>query len=256
MHLVDTHNHIYLREFDTDRDDVIDRGVSAGVVSLLLPGIDSGSFKTMIEVADRYKDICRPMIGLHPTSVNESYRKELDFIYDHLHKQKFYGIGETGIDLYWDKTFINEQLASFNEHLIIAEKNDLPVVIHARESLQVIFDHINRFGTGKVTGVFHAFPGNAEDALKVVKMGFKIGIGGVVTFRNSKTGEAAIAAGLENIVLETDAPYLTPVPFRGKRNESAYLTYTVTKLAELFSMEPEEVAGITTANAIRLFKLD
>ncbi|HNX65685.1 MAG TPA: TatD family hydrolase [Bacteroidales bacterium] len=256
MHLVDTHNHIYLQEFDADRDDVIGRGVSAGVTSLLLPGIDSSSFKSMIEVAARYKDVCRPMIGLHPTSVNESYKKELDFIHDHLHDKMFYGIGETGIDLYWDKTFINEQLVSFNEHLLIAEKNDLPVVIHARESLEVIFDHITRFGPGKVTGVFHAFPGNAEDARKAVNMGFKIGIGGVVTFRNSKTGEAALAAGIENIVLETDAPYLTPVPFRGKRNESAYLIYTVNKLAELFSMEPEEVAGITTANAIRLFKLN
>ena len=254
--MVDTHNHLYLKEFDTDRDDVIDRSLSAGVTSLLLPGIDSSSFNTMIEVASRYKDMCRPMIGLHPTSVNESYRKELDFINDHLQEHKFCGIGETGIDLYWDKTFLNEQLDSFNEHLLIAEKNDLPVVIHARESLEVIFDHISRFGTGKVTGVFHAFPGDAEDARKVVSMGFKIGVGGVLTFRNSKTGEAALAAGLGNIVLETDAPYLTPVPFRGKRNESAYLIYTLNKLAELFSMEPEEVAGITTANAIRLFNLN
>jgi TatD DNase family protein len=255
MHLVDTHNHIYLPEFDTDREDVIDRGISAGVTSLLLPAIDSSSFKMMTDVAERHKQVCRPMIGLHPTSVKDDFRRELDFIHEHFNEYSFCGIGETGIDLYWDKTFLNEQVVSFHEHLLIAEKNDLPVVIHARESLQVIYDEITRFGPGKVTGVFHAFPGNAEDAVKTVKMGFMIGIGGVVTFRNSKAGEAALAAGLENIVLETDAPYLTPVPFRGKRNESSYMTYIVKRLAELFSTEPERVAEITTSNATRLFKL-
>jgi TatD DNase family protein len=256
MHLVDTHNHIYLPEFDADRDQVIDRGVASGVTSLLLPGIDSSSFGAMKAVTDKYKNVCHPMIGLHPTSVKENFREEIDFVNDHFNDCKFYGIGETGIDLYWDKTFIKEQVISFNEHLLLALKNDLPIVIHARESLQVIFDEVGRFGSGKVTGVFHAFPGNDEDARKAVRMGFMIGIGGVVTFRNSKTGEAALAAGLENIVLETDAPYLTPFPFRGKRNESAYLTYVVKKLAELFLKEPEEVAAITTANAVRLFKLD
>jgi TatD DNase family protein len=256
MHLVDTHNHIYLPEFDADRDQVIDRGVASGVATLLLPGIDSSSFEALTTVSDKYKDVCHPMIGLHPTSVKENFRNEIDFVHDHFNDRRFYGIGETGIDLYWDKTFLKEQVISFNEHLLLALKNELPIVIHARESLQVIFDEVSRFGSGKVTGVFHAFSGNAEDARKAVRMGFMIGIGGVVTFRNSKAGEAALAAGLENIVLETDAPYLTPVPFRGKRNESAYLTYVVNKLAELFSKEPEEVAGITTANAIRLFKLD
>lgn len=256
MHLVDTHNHIYLPEFDSDRDEVMARAEAAGVIRVLLPAIDSSLFAVMMEAAEKYNAVCRPMIGLHPTSVKENYASELDFVNEKISGNTFYGIGETGIDLYWDKTFIREQIASFREHLFLAEKHSLPVVIHARESLQLIFEEIEKFGTGRVTGVFHAFPGNGTDALKAVELGFKIGIGGVVTFRNSVTGEAAKAAGLENIVLETDAPYLTPVPFRGKRNESSYLINIVNKLAELFSTDNEEIASVTTANATYLFKLN
>ena len=255
MQLIDTHNHIYLPEFDADRDAVIDRAVAAGVTSILLPNIDSTSVQAMMEAVERYKGLCLPMVGLHPTSVKEDYRNELDIVHRLLGENKYCGIGETGIDLYWDKTFINEQIISFREHLIMAEETGLPVVIHARESLDLIFKELESFGKGRITGVFHAFPGNGDDAARAVDMGFMIGIGGVVTFRNSSTSDAALKAGLENIVLETDAPYLTPVPHRGKRNESAYLTYIVNKLAELFSREPEVVADITTSNAIRLFKL-
>jgi TatD DNase family protein len=256
MQLVDTHNHLYLHEFEADRDEVIDRAISAGVSSILLPNIDSSSIEAMLDIAKKYKDLCLPMIGLHPTSVKENFRKEFDTINSLLSVTSFCGIGETGIDLYWDKTFINEQIISFREHLHIAKEKNLPIVIHARESLQLIFDELNKFGPEKVTGVFHAFPGNADDAKEAVKMGFMIGIGGVVTFRNSLAGEAALAAGLENIVLETDAPYLTPVPFRGKRNESSYLIFIVNKLAELFAVEPEEVGRVTTVNAKKLFKLE
>ena len=256
MHLVDTHNHIYLPEFDADRDEVMTRAAAAGVVRILLPAIDSSSFEVMMEAAGKYNTLCHPMIGLHPTSVKENYISELDFVNEKISGNFFYGIGETGIDLYWDKTFVREQVASFREHLSLAEKHSLPVVIHARESLQLIFEEIEKFGAGRVTGVFHAFPGNGADALKAVNLGFKIGVGGVVTFRNSLTGEAAVAAGLGNIVLETDAPYLTPVPFRGKRNESSYLINIVSKLAELFSTDNEEIASVTTANATHLFKLN
>ena len=256
MHLVDTHNHIYLPEFDADRDEVMTRAAAAGVIRVLLPAIDSSSYSVMMEAAERYSTLCCPMIGLHPTSVKENYISELDFVNEKISGNTFYGIGETGIDLYWDKTFLKEQIVSFREHLSLAEKYNLPVVIHARESLQLIFEEIEKFGTGKVTGVFHAFPGNGTDALKAVRLGFKIGIGGVVTFRKSITGEAAIAAGLENLVLETDAPYLTPAPFRGKRNESSYLINIVSKLAELLSTDNEEIASVTTANATYLFKLN
>jgi TatD DNase family protein len=255
MQLIDTHNHIYLPAFDADRDAVIDRAVAAGVTSILLPNIDITSVQAMMEAVERYKGLCLPMVGLHPTSVKEDYRNELDMVHRLLGENKYCGIGETGIDLYWDKTFINEQIISFREHLIMAEETGLPVVIHARESLDLIFKELEAFGKGRITGVFHAFPGNGDDAARAVDMGFLIGIGGVVTFRNSSTSDAALKAGLENIVLETDAPYLTPVPFRGKRNESSYLTYIVNKLAGLFSSEPEEAAVITTSNAIRLFKL-
>ena len=157
MHLVDTHNHIYLPEFDADRDEVMTRAAAAGVIRVLLPAIDSSSYSVMMEAAERYSTLCCPMIGLHPTSVKENYISELDFVNEKISGNTFYGIGETGIDLYWDKTFLKEQIVSFREHLSLAEKYNLPVVIHARESLQLIFEEIEKFGTGKVTGVFHAF---------------------------------------------------------------------------------------------------
>lgn len=255
MHLVDTHNHIYLPEFDADRDEVVSRSVSAGVQTILMPNIDASSVAPMLAVEERFPGICLPMMGLHPTSVKQNYLHELAEVEKRLAEHKYYGIGETGIDLYWDKTFINEQLLSFRRHLELAEDYRLPVVIHARESLDVIIREIKAFGPGRVTGVFHAFPGNAEEARKVAGMGFLIGIGGVVTFRNSHLGEAAKEAGIDNIVIETDAPYLAPVPYRGKRNESSYLTLVIDKLSELLDISPKEVADISTANAKKLFNI-
>jgi len=255
MQLIDTHSHLYLSEFDADQDDVVKRAVDSGVVNVLLPNIDTSSLSSMMKTAEKFKGFCLPMIGLHPTSVKEDYNDELKEMQRNLRREKFYGIGETGIDLYWDKTFLKEQIISFREHLIMAEENKLPIIIHARESLEIVFDELVRFGTGRITGVFHAFPGNASDARHAIDLGFLIGIGGVVTFRNSSAAEAAMAAGLDNIVLETDAPYLTPVPFRGKRNESAYLTYIAEKLSEIFSIEPDEIGTITSSNAKRLFNL-
>lgn len=255
MQLIDTHNHIYLPEFDGDRDEVILRSLAAGVHRIMMPNIDSTSVSPMLAAEAHYPEICRPMMGLHPTSVKENYRDELDFVEAALREHKYYGIGETGIDLYWDKTFINEQVIAFRRHLELAEEYGLPVIIHARESLELIMDVISSFGPGRVTGIFHAFPGTGEEALSVVKMGFMIGIGGVVTFKNGRQAEAAIAAGINNIVLETDAPYLAPVPFRGKRNESAYLLHVTDKLSELLAIAPVEVADRTTDNAMRLFRL-
>lgn len=255
MQLIDTHNHIYLPEFDADRDDVIKRAVNAGVSYLLLPNIDTKSVAPMMESVEKYKGFCLPMIGLHPTSVKEDYENELKEMHRLLDEGLFIGIGETGIDLYWDKTFMEEQVISFREHLGMAEQSKLPVIIHARDSLDIVFKELYRFGEGRITGIFHAFPGNAVEARRAVDMGFLIGIGGVVTFRNSIASEAALAAGLENIVLETDAPYLTPVPFRGKRNESSYLSYIAGKLADVFSTDMEAIGTITTNNAKRLFNL-
>ena len=255
MHIIDTHNHIYLPEFDEDRDEVIKRSLGAGVRTVMMPNIDSASVAPMLAAEERYPGICLPMMGLHPTSVKATYHEELELVETSLREHKYYGIGETGIDLYWDRTFIREQVVSFRRHLELAEDYGLPVVIHSRESLEVIFSEIEAFGTGRVTGIFHAFPGSAADARRVTEMGFMIGIGGVVTFRNGRQHEAAIEAGINNIVLETDAPYLAPVPHRGKRNESSYLTLVIEKLSEVLAISPAEVADRTTANAKRLFKL-
>lgn len=255
MQIIDTHNHIYLPDFDGDRDEVINRSLDAGVRTVLMPNIDSSSVAPMLAAEERYPEVCLPMMGLHPTSVKEDYLDELELVISALREHKYCGIGETGIDLYWDKTFVKEQVASFRRHLELAEEYDLPVVIHARESLELIIKEIESFGADRVTGVFHAFPGSASDARKVVSMGFMIGIGGVVTFRNGRQHEAAIEARINNIVLETDAPYLAPVPHRGKRNESSYLTLVINRLSEVMAISPAEVADRTTANARRLFGL-
>jgi TatD DNase family protein len=255
MQIIDTHSHIYLPEFDSDRDKVVMRSVAAGVRKIMMPNIDSSSVAPMLAAEESYPGICLPMMGLHPTSVKEDYLTELAMVEKQLSGHRYYGIGETGIDLYWDKTFIKEQKLSFRRHLELAEDYGLPVVIHARESLEIILGEINAFGPGRVTGVFHAFPGSAAEARKVTAMGFMIGIGGVVTFRNGRQGEAAIEAGINNILLETDAPYLAPVPHRGKRNESSYLTLVIDKLSEVLAITPAEVADRSSANARRLFKI-
>lgn len=255
MRIIDTHCHIYLPEFDDDRDQVVGRAQDAGIEYMLMPNVDSTTIESMSSVQMRYQGYCLPMMGLHPTSVKENFRQELERVREELSRQQFYGIGETGIDLYWDKSFLKEQVISFRVHLHLAEEYSLPVVIHARESLDVIIDVIRDFGAGRVRGIFHAFSGTVADALTVTGLGFTLGIGGVVTFKNSRLDEAVKGVGLDNIVLETDAPYLAPVPYRGKRNESSYLTLVAEKISGILNTDPEEVAERTTANAIRIFNL-
>jgi len=255
MLLIDTHNHIYLKEFDNDRDEVIQRTSDAGVKTILMPNIDSYSVNPMLAAEEKYPAMCLPMMGLHPTSVKDNYLAELDLIEKHLGTHRYFGIGETGIDLYWDKTWFREQVVCFRRHLEMAETMKLPVVIHARESLEVIFDVLTTFGPERVTGIFHAFPGSPDEAETAVNMGFMLGIGGVVTFRNSRLPETVLRAGIDNIVLETDAPYLAPAPHRGKRNESAYLHYVVAKLSEVFRISQEMIAEKTTINAQKLFNI-
>lgn len=255
MQIIDTHCHLYLPEFNADRNEVVRRAIAEGVRTIMMPNIDSSSVAPMLAVEDNYPGICLPMMGLHPTSVREDYMRELEFVETSMRLHKYYGIGETGIDLYWDKTYIREQIISFRRHLELAEDYNLPVVIHARESLEEIIREIKSFGAGRVKGIFHAFPGSAADAARVIDMGFMIGIGGVVTFRNSRQGEAAIEAGINNIVLETDAPYLAPVPHRGKRNESSYLAIVIEKLSEILAITPAEVADRSGDNARKLFRL-
>ena len=255
MQIIDTHNHIYLPEFDVDRDEVIQRSLATGVRRIMMPNIDSSSMAPMLDCEQQFPGICLPMMALHPTSVKENFRTELDAVERALKEQKYYGIGETGIDLYWDKTFLNEQVISFRRHLELAEEYRLPVIIHARESLELIINELHDFGPERVKGIFHAFPGDAADAQRVTGMGFMIGIGGVVTFKNGRQAEAAIAAGVSNIVLETDAPYLAPVPHRGKRNEASFLTYVIDRLSAALNLSPEDVAERTTENARKLFNL-
>lgn len=255
MKLIDTHTHIYLEQFDKDRPAAIERALQAGVSHMLMPNIDSRSVAPMLAVANEYPGVCIPMMALHPTSVKQNYLDELDQVAGWLEKKQFVAIGETGIDLYWDTTFIGEQKDSLARHVHWAAQYDLPLVLHARNSLDEIFDVLAAHSHLSFNGVFHCFPGDARQAARVLEMGFLLGIGGVVTYKKSLMPEVVKFAGLDHIILETDAPYLSPVPHRGKRNESAYLIHMAERIAELTGAGLEEVAAKTTANARRLFKI-
>ena len=255
MELIDTHTHIYLEQFDKDRPAAIERALQAGVSHLLMPNIDSCSVAPMLAVADEYPEVCIPMMALHPTSVKEDYLEELDQVSDWLEQKHFVAIGETGIDLYWDTTFIGQQKDSLARHVNWAVQYNLPLVLHARNSLDEIFDVLTAHRHLSFTGVFHCFPGNVRQAKSVLDLGFLLGIGGVATYKKSLMPEVVKYAGLDNIILETDAPYLSPVPHRGKRNESAFLTHVAEKIAEIICVGVEKVAARTTANARRLFKV-
>jgi len=255
MQLIDTHTHIYLPEFDDDRDEVIRRAVESGVVKLLMPNIDMDSVYKMLSVESRYPGICFPMIGLHPTSVKKDSTSQLNKLENLAANFKFYAIGEIGIDLYWDQSYLNEQITAFKRQVKYAIDSDLPVVIHSRDSFKEVFNALEEFRGSGLKGVFHAFTGSLEDARKAVGMGFKLGIGGIVTFRNSGLDKIVKETGIENIILETDSPYLAPVPHRGKRNESSYLCIVNNKIAELFGITVEEAAEITCSNSVKLFGL-
>ncbi|MGB8492248.1 MAG: TatD family hydrolase [Bacteroidales bacterium] len=255
MELIDTHTHIYLPEFDSDRDQVVERAVQNGVIKLLMPNIDVESVNSMFSSEARYPGICYPMIGLHPTSVKDDYQEQLDRLTELTASHKFYGIGEIGIDLYWDRTHINEQIKAFRLQVAFGIETGLPVVIHCRNSFREVFEALEEFRGSGIKGVFHAFTGSVSDAEKAVTFGFKLGIGGIVTFKNSGLDKTVKEVGCTNIVLETDSPYLAPVPNRGKRNESSYLCIILDKLAEICGIDKEEVASVTFANSVELFKL-
>jgi TatD DNase family protein len=256
MQLIDTHTHLYLPEFDSDRDKVVERALGSGIIKMLLPNIDIASVDQMLFVADRYKNICYPMTGLHPTSVKDDYLLQLEFLEGLLSKHRFVAIGEIGIDLYWDKTFIKEQIIAFRRQIAFSIANNLPIVIHSRDAYPEVFSVLEEFKGTRLTGVFHAFSGDINDAGKAIDLGFKLGIGGVVTFKNSALDKIVKHTGPEHIILETDAPYLAPVPYRGKRNESSYICIINKKLAEIFDMSEEEIAEITFSNSVKLFNID
>jgi TatD DNase family protein len=255
MQLIDTHTHLYLPEFDHDRDDVVKRAVENNVVGLLMPNIDISSVDKMISCEKRYGRICYSMIGLHPTSVKKDYADQLDILEEKVTQNIFVAVGEIGIDLYWDKTFIKEQITAFKKQIELSLSLEIPAVIHSRESFPEVFDALKDFKGTKLKGVFHAFTGDISIAGKAVSMGFKLGIGGIVTFKNSGLDSVVKEIGLENIILETDSPYLAPAPFRGKRNESSYLALINNKIAEILNIDPEKSAEVTYSNSSELFNL-
>jgi TatD DNase family protein len=256
MILIDTHAHLYLDEFDTDREAVIQNAIRSGVKQILCPNIDSESLSALDTLCESYPGYCLPMMGLHPTSVKENYKDELEIIRKRLFespKEHYIAVGEIGIDLYWDKTFLLQQQEVLELQLEWALSKKLPVAIHSRDSFDAIMEVLKKFTS--LTGVFHCFSGNVEQAEQVVSKGFLLGIGGVVTFKNAGLDKVVEATDLSNIVLETDAPYLAPMPFRGKRNESAYVSLVAQKIAQIKDVSYTEVCEITSGNAIKLFNL-
>jgi TatD DNase family protein len=255
MNFIDTHTHVYLPEFDEDRDEVIKRALDNGVTKMLMPNIDITSVDQMLSVKLRYPGICLPMVGLHPTSVKEDYLSQIAKLEELYELNKFIAIGEIGIDLYWDKTFINEQITAFRHQISFALERNLPVVVHARDSFREVFSVLDEFRNSGLKGVLHAFTGGKEEIQKAVYLGFKLGIGGIVTFKNSGLDAGIKEAGLENIVLETDSPYLAPAPHRGKRNESSYICIINKKIADITGVSEEAVAATTFRNSSELFNL-
>ncbi len=255
LEFTDTHTHLYAAEFNDDLEAVISRAIVNGVTKMFLPAIDSGYHEPMIRVVKRYPENCFAMMGLHPTSVKENHRDELALVAAHLANPeiKYYAIGEVGIDLYWDKTFEAEQTAVFNDQLDLAVKYDLPVVIHTRNSMEIALGILAARHDDRLRGVFHCFSGNTEQAKQATGLGFLLGIGGVLTYKNSGLQAVVENTPSQYLLLETDAPWLPPVPHRGKRNEPSYIPLIAQKMAEFKHMTVAEVAVITTANALKLF---
>jgi TatD DNase family protein len=254
MEFFDTHAHLYVDEFESDRQNVINEAIKCGVKKIVLPAIDSSSHQILIDLAQQYPNIMLPLMGLHPTSVNKGYKNELSIVEQYISQSSlFFGIGEIGIDLYWDKTHFTEQVDAFTTQIKWAKELGWPVVIHTRESFDITLNILEPLVDEKLKGVFHCFGGSIEQANRAVEMGFKLGIGGVVTFKNSTLPEVLKLVGMEHLVLETDCPYLAPVPHRGKRNESSYLALIAAKMADIFQVSIDEVARVTTLNANNLF---
>jgi len=253
MILTDTHTHLYSEEFDQDRNEMIQRAINAGVTRFFIPAIDSTCTEAMYELEKNYPDNMFLMMGLHPTYVKDNYLEELEHVEKELAKRKFYAIGEIGIDLYWDKTHLKEQQIAFKRQIQLAKKYHLPIVIHCRDAFDEIFEILEEEKSPELFGIFHCFTGTYEQALQAISYNMKLGIGGVVTFKNGKIDQFLSQIDLKHIVLETDSPYLAPIPFRGKRNESSYLINIITKLAVLYGLSTNEIAVKTTENSKDVF---
>ena len=253
MVLVDTHAHLYSNAFAADRHEMVQRALDAGVQQMLLPNIDVASIAGMLALEEAYPEHCFAMMGLHPCYVKDNYQEELAVVKSWLEKRSFPAIGEIGIDLYWDKTFVREQEEAFLTQVEWAKQYDLPIVIHSRESMDLILELLQPVRHPRLRGIFHCFSGSVPQAEAAIEMGFLLGIGGVLTFKKSGLDAVLSEIELQHLVLETDAPYLAPTPFRGKRNESSYVVKVAEKLAEVKGVSTSEVASVTTQNALQLF---
>ncbi len=254
MGFIDTHCHLYLKEFATDIAEVINRAEATGVKKFYMPAIDSETLPSMLKLENEYPSKCIAMAGLHPCSVKENYKDELQIVENILQERSFAAIGEIGLDFYWDRTFEKFQYNSFHLQTEWALQHDIPIVIHSRDSMQQCIDVVEQHQNGKLHGIFHCFTATEELAKKIIDLGFYLGIGGVLTYKNSGLAQTLKNIPMHSIVLETDAPYLTPVPFRGKRNESSYLKYIAENLAAVKNISVEEVERVTTSNAEKIFK--
>jgi len=253
--IIDTHTHLYLKQFKDDIDKVIQRSIDKGINKFIFPAIDSTHFDDMHDLKNKYPGSIYLMSGLHPVDVKENFKEELEFVVNSLKSHSYVAIGEIGIDLYWDKTYLKQQQDAFEFQIRLAIKNDLPIVIHCREAFDEIFEILDKENCDKLRGVFHCFTGTLEQANRAIQLGFKLGIGGVVTFKNGGIDKFLNRIDLNHIVVETDSPYLAPVPYRGKRNESSYITYVIDKLSEIYGLPIKKIASVTTKNAEKVFAL-
>jgi TatD DNase family protein len=255
MSWTDTHAHLYAQEFDHDRDDAVARATAADVRRILMPNIDRTSIDAMLNTESRYAQTCEAMMGLHPCSVKKDFEKELQVVEHWLSKRTFAAIGEIGTDLYWDKTYWEEQQQAFRIQVGWAKSRRLPIVIHCRQSLPETLALLEPFADGTLTGIFHCFSGTPEQAAKIVSLGFHLGIGGVATFKNGGLDPVISGLSLDHLVLETDSPFLAPVPHRGKRNEPSYIPLVAQKVATLKNISLNELQSATTRNVDRIFKI-
>ena len=251
--MIDTHCHLYTKEFDEDINLVIERALKEGITKFYLPAIDADCTERMFQLENKFPANCFAMAGLHPCSVKQNFEEELLEVENLLEKRKFSGIGETGLDFYWDKTFIREQYLALEKQIELALQYDLPLILHTRNATQETIDVVKKFEGKGLKGIFHCFGGNLKQAEQVISLNFFLGIGGVVTYKNAGLAEVLKHVNLKHVVLETDAPYLSPVPMRGKRNESAYLKYIVEKIALVKNISIDDVKDITTQNAEKIF---
>ncbi len=255
MIITDTHTHLYSEVFDDDRDKMMQRAFKSDITRFFIPAIDSTYTKSMFKLEEDYPNNVFLMMGLHPTSVKENYKEELEHVEKLLSKRPFIAIGEIGIDLYWDKTTLNIQQKAFRHQIKLAKKYHLPIVIHCRDSFDEIFEILEQEKGEELFGIFHCFTGTLKQAQKAISYNMKLGIGGVVTFKNGKIDQFLNQIDLKHIVLETDSPYLAPTPYRGKRNESSYIINVLDKLSNIYGVPKEEIAEITTANSKAIFKV-